>query len=95
MSESILEEAQRIVHGPRRETYGHPFLNHSRTAAFWSAYLGIPITPEQVCMLNILQKVARSMTQTTRDTLVDIAGFAANVELVQDRRASLTSEQAT
>jgi hypothetical protein len=87
---SILDEAQAIVHGPRRTDYGHPFDNHSRTAAFWSDYLGIPITPEQVCMMNILQKVSRSMTSITRDTLVDIAGFAANVELIEERRSPAT-----
>jgi hypothetical protein len=88
MPESILQEAQRIVHGARRQDYGHPFDNHSNTAALWSAYLEIPITPEQVCMLNILQKVSRSKQSITRDTLVDIAGFAANVELVDERRTA-------
>lgn len=86
MSETILEEAQRHVHGARNEDYGHPLDNHGRTAALWSTYLGRSITPEDVCFLNILQKISRGMNRVTRDTLVDVAGYAANVEMVQDER---------
>lgn len=86
LNPTILDEAHKAVHGARNEDYGHPLDNHGRTAAFFSAYLGIPITPEQVCFLNILQKVSRGMNSVTRDTLVDIAGYAANVEMVQQER---------
>lgn len=86
-AESVCEEAQRIIHGPRRTDYGHPLDNHTRTAALWAAYLGVAITPEQVCFLNVLQKVARSQQAITRDTLTDICGFAGNIELVQNERA--------
>jgi hypothetical protein len=83
---TILEEAAEITEGARPGAYAHPFLNHTRTAELWSVYLGVPITPEQVCFLNILQKISRSMHSITRDSLVDIAGFARNVEKVQDYR---------
>lgn len=92
-NESILQEAQRHVHGARNEDYGHPLDNHGRTAALWSTYLGIPVSAEQVCMLNILQKISRGMNRITRDTLVDIAGYSANVEMVQDERARRTTRQ--
>lgn len=45
------------------------------------------ITPEQVCFLNILQKIARGMHDITEDTLVDIAGFAENIERVRTEKA--------
>lgn len=80
---SILEEAARIVDGPRRADYGTPLENHGRTAALWSAYLGVPITPRQVCMLNVLQKVSRDAHAPKRDNLVDIAGYARNAELCE------------
>lgn len=83
---SVLSEAYQIVHGKRGEDYGAPLDNHSRTAAFWSTYLGMTITPEQVCFLNMLQKISRSMNALTRDSLVDLAGYAANVEMVQLER---------
>ena len=89
MSEGILEEAQRIVHGARRETHGHPLDNHSRTAALWTAFLGHPVTAEDVCWMNILQKASRTKASgiITRDSLVDTAGYAANIEILKDERA--------
>jgi hypothetical protein len=70
----------------RATHYGSPLTNHTRTAGLWSSYLGIAITPDQVCFLNILQKIARGQTQVTRDTLVDIAGYAGNIEMIQQER---------
>lgn len=90
--DSILEEAQRVVDGPRQQDYGTPVENHQRTADLWTAYLhgkyGIPfeVSAEDVCFLNILQKVSRGINGLTRDTLVDIAGYARNIELIQDAR---------
>jgi hypothetical protein len=86
---NILLEADKIIHGDRQKSYGTPLKNHTRTAALWSAYLGVTITAEQVCYMNILQKVSRSATGVQqRDTLVDIAGFAGNIEMVEDERAA-------
>jgi len=79
--ETVLEEAARIVDGDRRADYGHPADNHRRTAAMWSAYLGVGITPRQVCMLNALQKIGRDAHRPKRDNLVDLAGWARNAEL--------------
>jgi hypothetical protein len=78
---SVLAKASNMVFGPRQEAYGPPHENHGRTAAFWSAYLGIPITRRQVCILNMLQKIARDMHAPKFDNLVDIAGYAENAEL--------------
>ena len=81
---SILASAHKAVHGARMEDYGHPKDNHQRTADLWSTYLGCTVTAEQVCFLNILQKISRSINKPTRDTLVDIAGYAANIEMIQE-----------
>ena len=82
MSETILEEASRVVDGERMESYGRPTENHQRTADLWSAYLGRRITADQVCMLNLLQKISRHAHSWKRDNLVDIAGYARNAEMV-------------
>ncbi len=87
MRETILEEAIRIVNDDRGHHYGHPLDNHGLTAALWTAYLKVPITAEQVCFLNVLQKVSRANHTVTRDTLVDIAGFAANIEMMWTEKA--------
>lgn len=98
MPDSILDEAAKIIVGVRRNEYGHPLDNHTLTARMWSDYLNkrfpnIRLTCEDVCMLNILQKIARMSTtgKITRDGLVDIAGYAGNVEMIQqevERRAN-------
>jgi nucleoside 2-deoxyribosyltransferase len=89
--ESILEEAQRIVNGPRRETYGHPKDHHARTAAMWGAYLGIEFKPEWVGVLFILDKLVRERNAHTRDNLTDIAGYAQVVQLIHEARSSGTN----
>lgn len=86
-TETVLEEAQRIVLGARRDDYGTPLENHSRTAALWNAYIGSSIhvlTARDVCMLNILQKVSRDRHCPKRDNLVDIAGFALNAAMCSE-----------
>lgn len=78
---NIAATAIDIVHGDRNKYYGHPKDNHGRTAQMWSAYLGIPISPRQVCMLNALQKIARDAHREKEDNLVDLAGWALNAEI--------------
>lgn len=75
---SVLLEAHHIVTGARQQDYGPPARGHARTAQMWSDYLGVVITPRQVCMLNILQKISRDAHRPKRDNLVDIAGWAEN-----------------
>jgi len=91
---TILDDAAAAVHGVRPNDYGHPLDNHTRTAGLWSTYLGRTVSAEDVCLLNVLQKISRGMHSVTRDTLVDIAGYAANVEMIQierDRRSQLAN----
>jgi hypothetical protein len=85
--ESILLEAERIVNGARRGSYGTPENNFGRIANLWSAYLlgkpggPLPITPQDTSLMMILMKVARLLeTPEHRDSIVDIAGYAACVE---------------
>jgi hypothetical protein len=83
--ESILQEAERIVNGPRRETYGHPAEHHKRTATLWATYLGgrMPKTAD-VSMMFLLDKVSRERNCHKRDNLTDIAGYAQCRQLVED-----------
>lgn len=90
---TVLEEAAKIVDGPRRQHYGHPAENHGRTALYWNAYLGIdPSSPDaidghDVCQMNNLQKISRESgkgrkPRRQRDTLVDQCGYSRNAEII-------------
>lgn len=84
------EEAAELVSGERQLAYGHPRDNHGCTAALWSAYLSrrldmpIAIDAEDVCWLNILQKASRQANLRIEDNVVDVIGYALNVEMLAD-----------
>ncbi|QAX93215.1 hypothetical protein SEA_BEATRIX_53 [Mycobacterium phage Beatrix] len=85
MTESILEEAQRLIHGPRNKNYGHPRENFADISALFSAYLERPITDLDVANLMILVKVARVKgTGYHRDSYTDIAGYAGCAERIYE-----------
>ena len=86
--ETILQEAQRLVHGPRQTSYGHPFDDFTRTGRMWGAILGTegPIPPDLVALCLIAVKVSREVNAPKRDNIVDIAGYAETLSLVRERQ---------
>lgn len=84
---SILTEAQGLVHGDRGQDYGHPLDDFSRTAAMWSVIVGVPLTPEQVGLCMCAVKISRQVNRPKRDNLVDLAGYAETVSMVIDEQA--------
>ncbi len=91
---NILLEADRLVNGDRGAAYGHPLDNHSTTGDLFHEFLRRKygrtcpsITAEDVCIFNMLQKIARlANTPDHLDSLVDIAGYAANYQMILDKR---------
>ena len=86
MEHTILDEAKELIYGARQQSYGHPWLDFSRTAKIWEAIFDHPITPEQVALCLIGVKISREVNAHKRDTLVDIAGYAGTLELVVQER---------
>lgn len=92
--DTTLEEAQRICDSSRNAAYGEPLDNHQATADLYNAYFNgrrnaglFFMGPEEVCVLNILQKIGRTINGGySRDTIVDIEGYAYNIEKVQRER---------
>lgn len=91
--ETVIQEAARIIHGPRRESYGHPTPNHTAIAALWSAFLsnrgvlGVagPLTPQEAATMMALLKIARlQFTPDHRDSIVDAISYLALVEVMND-----------
>lgn len=85
--ETMLEEAERLVNGPRLVEYGGCLPSFERIAAKWSVTLDTPITPEQVALCMIDLKTCRAMQGFHRDSFVDIAGYVRCVDIMQEERA--------
>lgn len=83
---SILTEAEALIHGDRRDDYGGPLESFTRVAELWTPILGWDITAEQVALCLIQLKVARYVNGAQRDSLVDIAGYAGCLELIERER---------
>ena len=75
----ILEEAAEVISGARQEKYGSPEDSFQKIADLWSTHLDHPISAQDVSLMMILLKVARvpEKKKASRDTMVDIAGYAA------------------
>ncbi|WP_280389821.1 DUF6378 domain-containing protein [Nocardia wallacei] len=87
----VLREAERLVCGDREGDYGDPTVNLHRIAQYWTDYLydkqGDILTAEDVAMMMILMKVARQAAGYKRDSVVDIAGYAAIAAEAAERKA--------
>ena len=89
-TKSILQEASEVTQGGRNEAYGDPKGNHETTGFMFQAYLRrrykedfAVLDAQDVCVFNICQKLSRlAHTPYHRDSLVDIAGYAANIETI-------------
>jgi hypothetical protein len=86
-TESILQEAERIINGQRQNDYGSPEDNFGFIRDLWNAYIenkykdhGVLLSSVDVAMMMVLLKVARHAHSPKRDNLVDIAGYAACAE---------------
>jgi len=77
--QSILDTASKLIHGDRASDYGDAKEMHQRIGDFWSTYLNLetPLTADQVAMMMVLMKTARSTSSPKFDTYVDLAGYAA------------------
>jgi hypothetical protein len=79
---SILEEALEVTTGSRRRDYDTPEVNHKRIGDAWTWYIAArkvpsaPLSALDVAHMMMLLKIARGCYTPTRDTYVDIAGYA-------------------
>ena len=81
-TKSVLQLAEDITSTERIVEYGHPAVNFADIAAMWSVILKTNVTPMQVGLCNIATKICREINAHKRDNLVDIAGYAKAIDLV-------------
>lgn len=80
--ESVLSTAIRVTTGDRRRDYDKATPNHERIAGAWNWYINArrdpmaPISALDVTQMMILLKLARACFTPTKDSYVDIAGYA-------------------
>ena len=85
----ILERASACVCDEREQDYGTPGDNFTTIGLLWSVYLRAAhpelqaaieangITPKDVGVMMALLKVARIATGSSKDSYIDLAGYAA------------------
>lgn len=78
----ILNEAAELIVGQRQQDYGTPQDNFERMAKLITIIIeenlrtNTPISARQAADIMIVTKVARTVNSPTRDSYVDIAGYA-------------------
>ena len=88
----------------RMASYGPPEENHACTAAMWDAYLErrwnaahrrgeiFTLDAQDVCLMNVLQKISREANVRAEDNRLDMQGFTINAELVARAAAEEVEE---
>lgn len=88
--ETILAEAERLVHGDRGTSYGHPLDDMTRTAEMVSGLLrhklSSPLVAEDIAKIMITVKLSRETNSPKRDNRVDLAGYAEALDMIVEER---------
>lgn len=99
MKESILQEAQRLITGPRQATYSHPYDDYTKVVEIFKALTGVKLTLEQALLFMVSVKFARLRTNIEqgkfhRDSAVDAVGYIGCLEMVVETAVKLGLDEA-
>jgi len=85
---SIAQEADKIINGPRRSSYGPIEESAKNISDLWSIFLRkklkSPITPKEAMLMMDGLKTLRELNNHQRDNLVDKVGYTLLAEKVKD-----------
>jgi hypothetical protein len=88
---SVLLEAQGLVHGDRNTAYGSPLSDYTRTAGMVSSMLAHklkePLSAEDLICVMICVKLSRQQNHQKRDNAVDGAGYFECLQWAIDDKA--------
>lgn len=96
MTETILQEAERIINGDRRKDYGPVEESFRNIAARWTLELGDklkePLTAYDVVHLMVQMKLSRAKNGFHRDSYVDIAGYVGHTDKLEEAKPAPVTE---
>lgn len=84
--ETVLQEAQRLVHGDRGGDYGHPLDDFSRTVGAFNALTGHNLKVEEGPLFMCCVKLSREAFKHKRDNLVDNSGYSECIQQIHEER---------
>jgi len=93
-TESVAQEAHRLVLGSRGEAYGHPIFDMTRSADMLTALLrnklrpGVRLEAEDIGQAMICVKQSRHRNKPKRDNNTDTAGYALTLEMIAEWRTA-------
>lgn len=91
-SETIAEEASRIVYGDREQAYDDPNLNFNKLAHMWTGHLlkklqpGQTITASDVAIMQVMLKISREGFRPKRDNRVDMIGYTLCLDRIEEAK---------
>ena len=74
----VLDKSLDVITGERQQQYGSPEDVFRRVAELWSTYLDTGVSPEDVCHMMTLLKIARMRSgEPHADNYIDSIGYQA------------------
>lgn len=89
---SILAEAAEIRGGNRAADYGDAVECFKLIAEIATLLIGVKITPEECCIVQMALKLARERYKHKRDNLVDLCGYADILYLIRESEDEETKQ---
>lgn len=91
----VLEQAQKIITGPRAREYGDARESFSRIAWLWSGYLNHFISPADVAAMMTLLKLTRMKYSDymDEDSFVDACGYIALADYIAAPQRDTAAKQ--
>lgn len=88
-----LDAAKQCVCSDRDQQYGTPQKNITKIAELWSIFKGVKFSPQDVCVMMALLKIARiSSGQSKDDNYIDACGYLSlSCELETEDSTGTTS----
>lgn len=82
----VCDEAKRLTQTDRRSVYPPPRDDFTRVGRMWAAILDLPepVPPRVVGLMMIAVKISRETHRHKRDSVVDIAGYAACIQEIEE-----------